>query len=214
MPCAHIVPVTFLGGTGGHFLASFITAAKHNIQGVMNLSKYGNAHLSDLIEIEASSKFYPHNVSDMAIIEAILDTDLNPKFPDVKPWFTKEHIYDLDLVNQYFEKSIRITYDTDDILDIAWLRLRKTNDGDIDYKSLMFSKAKRYVRQNQHIFINHPNISNVLFVSWKELFKGNVNELITKLSIFTDIDAANFSIESLIHWRDKTQYCIDSFTQT
>jgi hypothetical protein len=52
---------------------------------------------------------------------------------------------------------------------------------------------------------------NVLFVSWKELLNGNINDLISKISMFTNINKDKFSTESLIYWRDKTQYCIDKF---
>jgi hypothetical protein len=44
------------------------------------------------------------------------------------------------------------------------------------------------------------------------LLNGNINDLISKISMFTNINKDKFSTESLIYWRDKTQYCIDTFS--
>jgi hypothetical protein len=55
------------------------------------------------------------------------------------------------------------------------------------------------------------DMPNVLFISWKELFKLDMDELIAKISKFTSINAENFSKDSIVHWREKTQYCLDTF---
>jgi hypothetical protein len=135
-----------------------------------------------------------------------------------KPYYTNAHIVDVDLINSAFKKSIRITYDPDDISDISAayygkfrVDVRKTklsinHPANLEV-TLLQSKFNEKFKKNE-------NMPNVLFVSWKELFKENIDDLITKLSIFTDINAENFSKESLIHWRNKTQYCIDTFTET
>jgi hypothetical protein len=124
-------------------------------------------------------------------------------------------LVDIDLINSTFKKSIRITYDLDDISDIS---------------AAFYGKSRIDVRKTK-LSIKHPanlevtllqskfnekfkkieNMPNVLFVSWKELFKENIDDLITKLSTFTSISYVNFSVESLLQWRTKTQYCLDTF---
>jgi hypothetical protein len=132
-----------------------------------------------------------------------------------KPYYTSVHIADLNIINTYFKKSIRITYDPDDIDELIKVFYGKwfidEDKGRLwkNIKISFMSSAKTY----QSKFTKLENMPNVLFVSWKELFKGNIEECISKLSIFTSIDKDNFSRESLMHWRDKTKYCIDKFTK-
>ena len=44
LPTEDIIPVTFIGGTGGNFLCHFIVSAKRNIKNIIELSEHGNAH--------------------------------------------------------------------------------------------------------------------------------------------------------------------------
>ena len=214
LPTEDIIPITFMSGSGGNFLCHFIASAKRNIQDIIELSKYGNAH--DHGSKDIAGPPYGVTMPDHVKIDYILNNANLTKVE--KPYYTSAHLVDIDLINSAFKKSIRITYDPDDIPEIS---------------AAYYGKFRVDVRKTK-LSINHPanlevtllqskfnekfkkieNMPNVLFVSWKELFKENIDDLITKLSIFTDINAENFSKESLIHWRNKTQYCIDTFTET
>ena len=211
-PTEDIIPITFMGGTGGNFLCHFIVSAKRNSKDVIELSKHGNAHENCLKE--APGPPFGHNQPDTKKIIFILTQPLHSVAE--KPYYTSAHITDINLINTYFKKSIRITYEQTDIEEIASVYYGKWYIDGNNVKS--FSNTKRshkiHIGMFQPTFTKIENMSNVLFISWKELFKGDIEELIRKISIFTDINLDNFSRESIVHWRTKTQYCIDTFSET
>jgi hypothetical protein len=208
-----IIPITFMGGTGGNFLCHFIVSAKRNIKTILELSEHGNAHQNCLKDCFSPPYGIPQ--PDDEKIKFILTQP--PHCGSEKPYYTSSHITDINLINSNFKRSIRITYDLDDILEISTVFYGKFAVDTYDPIKHNHMKQtpeyiKRVVKSWQPKFTKIENMPDVLFISWKELFKGNVEELITKISIFTGIDSTNFSRESLIHWRNKTQYCIDKFT--
>jgi hypothetical protein len=216
MPTEDIIPVTFMGGTGGNFLCHLIISAKRNIQDIIELSKYGNAHVHSLKDIGGSP--YGVVVPDHLKIDYILNKANLAKVEKPyleKPYYTPVHLVDIALINSAFKKSIRITYDLDDIPEISAafygknrVDARKTKLN-INHSVNVAAILPRYTFNEK--FKKIENMPNVLFVSWKELFKENIDDLIAKLSTFTSINYVNFSVESVIHWRTKTQYCIDTF---
>lgn len=212
-----IIPITYLGGTGGNFLCHFIVSAKRNIKDIVILSKHGNAHEFGFQDLEPFSFLRGQDFSDQPQIDWLLSR--TPDASISKPYYTCAHIYDMNLINDNFEKSIRITYDLDDVSDITTVFYKKWA-----MDSFRPSYAFRWCRANpnyihEKILFNQENfpkfsnmektMQNVLFVSWKELFKENTDDLIKKISTFTNINFDNFSKESLNYWRTKTQYCIE-----
>jgi hypothetical protein len=234
LPTEDIIPITYMGGTGGNFLCHFIVSAKRNVKTVIKFSEHGNAHQGNLKDI--SGPPVGPKVSDQYKINFILSQldEINqkgiPGMPVVKkPYYTSSHITDLNLINSHFKKSIRIIYDNDDHAELSsvfygkWFVDQRNQweiDGEVNrLKQITIVPDQKkgfevtYIKFSP-LFCNRENMPNVLFISWKELFKGNIEELITKISTFTDINPDNFSRESLIHWRTKTQYCIDTFSET
>ena len=214
LPTEDIIPISFMSGTGGNFLCHFIVSAKQNAEDIIELSKYGNAHAKCLKDIIGPP--YGVTMPDHVKIDYILN---NAKLAKVeKPFYTNAHLVDIDLINSAFKKSIRITYDLDDIPEISaayygkfQVDVRKTK---LSIKHPVNLEVTLLQSKFNEKFIKIENMPNVLFVSWKELFKENIDDLITKLSTFTSISYVNFSVESLIQWRTKTQYCLDTFMDT
>jgi len=212
LPNEDIIPITYMAGTGGNFLCHFIISAKRNIKTVIKLSEHGNAHQHNLRDISGHPAGIPD--PDIEKINFILSGLLRDTAE--KPYYTPSHITDINLINDNFKRSIRITYDLDDISEIATVFYGKFVVDTYDpIKHNFMKQTPRTIKHGaiswKSKFTKIENMPNVLFISWKELFKGNVEELISKISIFTEIDTNNFSRESLIHWRNKTQYCIDKF---
>ena len=206
-----VIPITYMGGTGGVFLCHFLVSAKRNVQDIIELSEHGNAHTNCLTDIVAPM----HGVRkpDIIKIDYLIDQIQQVKNQNIeKPYYTFAHLTDINLINLHFKKSIRITYERDDIDEITnvfygkycydWVK--KVEPKQLYKTGLVFNLNK---------FTKVENMPNILFISWKEYLRGNIDDLIYKLSIFTDINVENFSKESLIHWRNKTQYCIDTFTE-
>ena len=230
LPTEDIIPVTYMYGTGGNFLCHFIVSAKRNIQTIIELSEHGNAHKNNLKDAWGTP--YGPRHPDQPKIDILLQAEEfdMPNYPVLqKPYYTTAHIVDINLINVHFKKSIRITYDIDDSIEIVIVFYGKWH---IDQRNQWISEGDEEklnefkpssnpkitnaasLKSFQSKFTKLENMPNVLFISWKELFKGNIEELITKISTFTDINPDNFSRESLIHWRTKTQYCIDTFSET
>jgi len=203
-----------MSGTGGNFLCHFIVSAKQNAEDIIELSKYGNAHAKCLKDIIGPP--YGVTMPDHIKIDYILN---NAKLAKVeKPFYTNAHLVDIDLINSAFKKSIRITYDLDDRPEISaayygkfQVDVRKTK---LSIKHPANLEVTLLQSKFNEKFKKIENMPNILFVSWKELFKENIDDLITKLSTFTSISYVNFSVESLIQWRTKTQYCLDTFMDT
>jgi hypothetical protein len=211
LPNEDIVPITFMNGTGGNFLCHFIVMAKRNIKDILELSKHGNAHEFGIKDVGTCA--IGINSPDKDKVEFLLSQ--SPIFATEKPYYTSCHIRDLNIVNDNFKKSIRIVYDKEDIEEINHVFYGKwfiDNDIKKRVKPMYKSQIGVFINFYRNDFIEIENMPNVLFISWKEFFKGNIEKFITKLSIFTGINVNNFSRESLLHWRNKTQYCIDKFT--
>jgi hypothetical protein len=198
-------------GSGGNFLCHLIVSAKKNNRERILLSHYGNAHSHGLKDIKPKSLYSSFNDDD--VVNSLLAQKANITIK--KPYYTPVHIFDIHVVNNTFKKSIRITYDMDDIEEISttfygkWFRLHSDN---IKLeKNLSIDILKANTIKVLPLFKKEDNMPNILFISWKDLFRTNIDNLISKLSIFTDINTNNFFKESIIHWRNKTQYCIDTF---
>lgn len=221
LPTEDIIPITYMSGCGGNFLCHFIVSAKRNIQDIMEFSKYGNAHKNGMKDI--GSLPYGFLTPDQEKIDYVLShlheqSMMNHSL--VKPYYTSLHVQDIDILNNNFKKSIRITYEPDDIDELVAVYRGKWFVDSFDRNatikmsdSVHLYFSKKNLNKMNKFFCKIENMTNVLFISWKELFKGNIDNLVTNLSTFTHIHTVNFSNEALIQWRDKTQHCIDTFTE-
>ena len=212
LPIEDNIPITYMGGTGGVFLCHLIVSAKENNKHVIDLSTHGNAHENGLVDIKCSV----HGIRDTDIDKINFILSQSVKTNAQKPYYTLMHVAELSNIVQYFKKSIRITYDLDDSDELSKIMIAKVG---IDSRVLELNDKLNVVKKRMNIKMgfhtynckfNKEDYSNVLFISWKELFKENVDDLLLKLSKFTNIDIDNFSKESVIHWREKTQYGIDT----
>ena len=207
-----IIPITYGCGSGGMFLSHLLIRAKLNNKELIELSSTGNAHNASL-----------KDVSDTAGLKWIENTDENiinllqyqMKESAIAPYFVAVHLFDINLINVSFKKSIRIVYDLDDAEDITNIFFNKfhsTNESS-HIKNIVGATSFEYelscAKTRSDIFRYEENMPNILFVFWKEYFRGDIEAFITKLSNFTGIDAANFSRESLTIWRTATEKCLD-----
>lgn len=205
-----IVPVTFIHGTGGNFLCSFIVAAKNNNQSPFILSDHGNMHENALKDIP--TKPYSVEQSDQVKIDSIFNTEIASTY---SPYYTASHIVDLQLLQTYFARSIRITYENTDIPEVSYAYMgkfwmdQKSYKKDISnlYKMNVISLTKYQPKFSKQL------IDDVLFISWNDLYVGDMSSLIQKISNFTLIDKNNFNINTLCLWREKTSFCIDKIKE-
>ena len=206
-----VIPITYMSGTGGNFLCHLIVSAKRKVKTIPELSRYGNIHVACIKDIPGP----PHgiNVDDQIKLNWLK----NCPCPDhaLSPYYTAAHIKNPNILREYFKKSIRITFDSDDISTVSSVFLGKyfIDEMKVDvtdlssYKCLITNKLTSMLP----FFKKDASLGTILFISWKELFNGEVDALLYKLSEFTGIDSTEFSTDALSHWRDKTRECIDTF---
>ena len=211
IPNEDIIPITYASGTGGNFLCHFIVRASRKSNITLKLSNNGNAHRG-LKDIEGSSlgTIKP----DIEKIDHLLST--LPNSGSIKPYYTVAHISDIELVNKYFKKSIRITYDVNDVEELSYVFFGKWFVDDSKKENVIsntISSSKLHVYRWIGKFNNINDMPNILFVSWKELYKGNIEELIHKISNFTQIDPTSFSADDLMQWRNATYKCIETYSK-
>jgi hypothetical protein len=209
LPTEDIIPISFMSGTGGNFLCHFIISAKINDNHNVSFSKYGNAH-SGIRDLEMLPK--GGLVDQDKILDYIFSQTIKPN--SIKPYYTPAHLVDINLINATFKKSIRITYDFDDVPELYKVCYGKTTiDSSNPSNVVAYQPTKLIYYKYSTIFKKIENMSNVLFVSWKELFKGNIDDLTNKISTFTHINSDNFSKETLVNWRNITQNAINTFSK-
>ena len=209
-----IIPITYMSGTGGNFLCHFILSAKKNNKNNITFSKYGNAH-HGLKDGQPPGTIID---SDVDKIKHILDVCRNKinfyKNKVDKPFYVISHIRDIKLLSTYFSRFIRITYELDDVDELAKVFLAKAIidvvKSEVKIKTHMVPQIKNLLKEQAEYFTFNDGYDSSLFVSWKNIYKDDPSILIDKLHKFTEIPKENFSVDLLNQWRTPTKFGIDS----
>ena len=193
-----IVPLLFMGGTGGHFLSAFLY---HAIEGdnYWQFGKYGNAHHS-----RKENPGFSKGVSYPAInhITSLLKL---PVFGKIR--YIRSHCSDPSLALLHFDKVIKTYYETKDVPEISLVFLAKWG---LDEGNLNIDELKnRHISQRSTYFEfpelgNYYESENLLNISWQELMHNDPITLINKLSQFTNLSVDRFPLDKLLTWRELT----------
>jgi hypothetical protein len=210
-----IVPIAFMGGSGGNFLCHFIISAKRKDKTLPNLSLHGNVHDNNYKDLDGPALGHTHPDSEK--IKFLLSQEISDNVKMTPPpYYTVVHFTETKYLATNFKKAVRIIFDKDDIDDIAINFVTKYQVDTLGepyditrLDSLRTFKKKSIVKW--HNYFLKEDYPNVLFISWKELFLGNIDELINKISEYTGIESEYFLKDSLIMWRIKTQQGLDNF---
>jgi hypothetical protein len=194
-------------GTGGTFLTNFINAAKLNLSKKFKFSEnYGHSHQTKLWQrIWIGDHFVEED--SLSLIHQILNLEKQTDNLTNTPYFSAAHISDKQLVQQYFQKNIRIVYEHSDLVEIALSYIGKyeIEIANIEITEFTYNRILKRVSKFLVDFIKvEENNIDTCYISWKELTKQDPNELIEKLHSFTSIPKENFFIENLLEWRSKT----------
>jgi hypothetical protein len=195
-----------MSGTGGNFISALLSAARSQNKSILRFSKHGNSHLSmnDVPMIGGTE------IPDFYQIKYLLGLSKSVASDKV---FAPIHLIELSEVLKVFHRAIRITYQQDDIDEISKIWIVKWG---IDSQFMSYKDATTYykfsVRQltnNLNSFQEDASLSErVHYLSWKDIYKDDVNALITKLSSFSGYKHENFYTDKIIDWRDRTNKCI------
>ena len=193
-----IVPLLFMGGTGGHFLSAFLY---HAIEGdnYWQFSKYGNAHHS-----RKENPGFSKGVGYPAInhITSLLKL---PVFGKIR--YIRSHCSDPSLALLHFDKVIKTYYETKDVPELSLVFLAKWG---LDEGNLNIDELKnRHISQRSTYFEfpelgNYYESENLLNISWQELMHNDPITLINKLSQFTNLSVDRFPLDKLLTWRELT----------
>ena len=211
-----IIPIKYMSGTGGQFLSSFITAAKTKNNQAIRLSLFGNAHTNNLLDfsLPGHPAFGPDR-PDSLKIDATLNLIGNEG--SVPIYYSAMHFMDIKLLLTTFDRVISITYDIDDVSDIALIFYGKFYIDELqsntDISNHRYVTMKITLKYSSRFFKEYES-DNVLNVSWKELFHLDTNILVEKISAFTSIPKENFNISNLLEWRKVTLQCLDKVSST
>jgi hypothetical protein len=125
------------------------------------------------------------------------------------PYFLSLHLLNMSLAKNYFNKIIRITYTKNDILDLAYIFIMKNS---IDIEQLKsdellpkLNQRKKFLANKLSYFNQLSSDDNVLYITWEEIYNGNVHELINRLADFTNIPNINFNEGIIDSWRQLTK---------
>lgn len=196
------IPINFLGGSGGSFLCSFLTAAKYNDQVKFVFTEYSGMHTLRYSDIPT----HIHGPDEhlMKKLQFIISSDTLK--PDHKPpYFTTIHAPDTNEILSYFDKVIHISIDESDLNDISCclvLKLHGTED------EILIKNYKSYAKRYSGYF-EVLNSDKVLNISWKDILYNDPDILVSKLSGFTEIPISNFNLDNLINWRSGTKETIE-----
>jgi len=210
-----IVPIAFMGGSGGNFLCHFIISAKRKDKTLPNLSPHGNVHDNNYKDLDGPALGVVH--SDLEKIKFLLSQEISDNVKlTPPPYYTVVHFTENKLLAANFKKAIRIIFDKDDIDDIAINFVTKYQVDTLGepYDITRLNSLRTFKKMSivkWHRYFLKEDYPNILFISWKELFLGNIDELINKISEYTGIESEYFLKDSLIMWRIKTQQGLDNF---
>jgi len=218
----NIVPITYFGGTGGHFLRSLLIAAKVGYEPVWEFSPYGHAHW-------APAEQYNDSFTDLSVskipsgltVEQILDKINNSKIycDPLQFYYHQFHLIDLNSLMRHFSRSIRICYEFKDAREIALAMLAKSG---IDAKHVKdpsdVKELRDYFMKRQIMGIKYykdfqrvNNIHKVYSVGWDMLLRNDPEMLFEGLYSFTGLE--NFSLDNLMCWRELTLKGISDMEQ-
>ena len=203
-----------MGGTGGHFLSSFLTYAKYKIL-FNKLSTYGNAH--DNIQEVESEKFLMKDFVDKTFNEQLdyLKTLKTTKFFSklvnlTPPYFISVHSIHQDLFTTEFDKTILVSYEKSDIETIAKVYALKRGydilNGDIRLVRSLYKQQLESLSKNIDFYKEKP-IKNILYIKWQELLSLESDKFESKLSDFLNMKM-HFNRRFLDDWRTGCQKCI------
>jgi hypothetical protein len=216
-----VIPINYMGGSGGHFLSSWITYAKYNFS-EYRLSENSNAH-DNLKECEWENPdqgMYFINMTWEEQLKFLQSLQIVPQWNKMlggklnKPYFFPVHSKYQKYLVEAFNKVITITYEEKDIEDIAKVYAVKRGidllNQNASFTRSLYKQQKLALLDHIQIYQNH-DVVNCLYISWEKLINLPYDDLADKISNFLDIKNLYFSIDFLENWRIGTKKCIEVY---
>jgi hypothetical protein len=209
LPRQDYISVRYAGGAGGTFLTSWLTAAKQQNPAYVSLTSVGSADPATL-EIQES---VPHTFRAEQHKQFL--STVVPGAPNTEPpYFLLDMGKSIDDSLECVQRVINISFDIDDVDDVAWCYYKKTfmRQDNVDLLSVedILDQLTETIGCQWIKFRAKTDTARVCYIKWKDLLNGDSTALINKLSQFTGIHMDNFDVTLLNEWRTATQALIAS----
>ena len=204
-----VIPVVYMAGCGGHFLAAFLRKARLNeVESSFKLSIYGNCHNVRLDLGSCGGFIDPLDKKIEIIKHKVINHSITHYWP--------LHSDNIDQVMEEFDKCIKITYTENDVPELAAIFYVKWGiEGQEIIEPFEEYNFHRMFCQFQPYF--YPNTEygdRILNISWYELYhEDRMDDVIKKLSDYTKIPIDNFDRNFMATWRRNTQKGLSKVNQ-
>ena len=197
-----VIPISFVPGSGGRFLNYILNSTKATVgsinvdlEGMYNLVvAFGN------MKVQSQSMLVPAQNQINDLLNYAIDKDVGTLE------YCSCHVLDIDMLLNNFQKVIQITYEESDLADISFSFISENIPEDIKaVSSATVNNNMTYISN----FKTNNDETSFLRVTWKELYKEDIDALITKLSNFLNIHKDLFDIDEIIKWRKQTNININ-----
>lgn len=220
----NVVPVNYMGGSGGQFLSSLIYAAAHKKEDTFVFSENGNSH---------DSKKYlgspPASLGDDPTGKINLNflKEFSTTIPEDTIVYPHGHYANPDLLMEYFYKQIKTCFEINQLSEIIGVFMLKNPEHSLKFKNVkgkelhdLYNIDKivkwRYVVGNYFTRLCRPCPDlepRMLNVSWNQLVYLDPEILISNVSKFTNIPNEDFSRDAIVNWRSLTLETIEKLNQ-
>lgn len=203
----NIVPILYMGATGGNFMANLLSSASRKDFRPKILSKYGNAHAQHYGIHETPEA----NNNRFHVPDELKVADVFKHKPDHTGyvWFTNLHSRNAELMLKHFSKVIWITYESEDVVELSTILVgkmhidEKQKEISVDKIEMYYNMSLLYLQGYVNTFVPIIN-DRILNVSWKEIYHLDIDILLNKLIEFTKIPKQDFDIPYIENWRNAT----------
>lgn len=211
----NIIPIAFLAGTGGRMVDYLLNSAKNptwykNSQDKTKLSKFGNAHAFDRPLGMSDSDKVATEIQIQKLLDRLKFMHRLHYGDTVLPYYVSGHMTCINTVLEHFSKAIIITYNLDDIIDIACVFSTKLYMDDFNKEYTVHGLTDRtnsytyQLYQHAEFFKPRPDPEpNLLNLSFDELL-NDADGTINKLGAFTGYSTDLFNLDLLVEWQGLT----------
>lgn len=175
------------------------------------LSEFGNCHRSNRDLGSLGGFQIPFEAQMIS-----LRTKIAENTPEYYPCYPPMHLRDWPKITETFERTIKIIFDRDDVIEIAKVFLVKwgvdenllpPTQGQIRgwnayQKSMILRKQLEWGAETQW----GDRVANI---SWRELTRLDPKIVINRLSSFTGLAQDHFDLGFIQEWRTRTRAAID-----
>lgn len=199
-----IIPISFVPGSGGRFLNYILTSTKQTTS--IDTSNIDLGHMYKLAVAFGNMKLQSQSmlVSEQDQLNDLINYAIDCNSDTIE--YSGCNVLDTSMLLDNFDKVIQIAYEESDIPDISFAFVSEDIPDDI---TLVVGATANNNMNYINMFETNIDNTSLLRVTWKELYKDDVDNLITKLSNFLSISTDKFKVNEILEWRKQIYDKID-----